>query len=298
MRYGAEFDALLDDAGLQWRDLADVIRGAVIMRMATWMSYWKMAALAGIAGAMLAAGVSFAIPNRYVATAALQIEPNQDAQGTVGYGSHQLQQGLEQRQRLEELKLEILSRDNLMPLVQRLDLYRGRRSRVPVEDIAEEMVRKHLRIIPFSAQVGSVGQAFRISFEYPDRFKARAVVVELISQFQSKSLQLRQDQRLGWIIESGTVLRILEAPLTPVTPISPARGSIAVAGAMAGMVMGSLFVTVWRRTRKHAVLNISLPDEIRPFVASRIGPGGYRSASEYIRVLIREDEKRKSGSHS
>jgi hypothetical protein len=26
-RYGAEFDALLDDAGLQWRDLADVIRG-------------------------------------------------------------------------------------------------------------------------------------------------------------------------------------------------------------------------------------------------------------------------------
>jgi hypothetical protein len=91
------------------------------------------------------------------------------------------------------------------------------------------------------------------------------------------------------------VLRVLEQPLTPVTPLYPARGSIAIAGGLAGLLMGLLSVLFWRRTRSYPVL---LPAETRAFVSSQAGRGGYSSVSDYIRELIRADEQRKSAPHS
>ena len=41
-------------------------------------------------------------------------------------------------------------------------------------------------------------------------------------------------------------------------------------------------------------MNISLPEPLRSFVDAQIASGRYSSASEYMRELIREDEKRKS----
>lgn len=41
-------------------------------------------------------------------------------------------------------------------------------------------------------------------------------------------------------------------------------------------------------------MNISLPDPLKEFVDHQIADGRYSSASEYIRELIRGDEKRKA----
>jgi antitoxin ParD1/3/4 len=41
-------------------------------------------------------------------------------------------------------------------------------------------------------------------------------------------------------------------------------------------------------------MNISLPEPLKEFVDGQIATGRYRSASEYVRELIREDEKRKA----
>ena len=41
-------------------------------------------------------------------------------------------------------------------------------------------------------------------------------------------------------------------------------------------------------------MNISLPDPLKEFVDHQIADGRYSSVSEYIRELIREDEKRKA----
>lgn len=41
-----------------------------------------------------------------------------------------------------------------------------------------------------------------------------------------------------------------------------------------------------------ATLNISLPDSMRDFVMTRLDEGGFSTASEYVRDLIREDQKR------
>ena len=43
-----------------------------------------------------------------------------------------------------------------------------------------------------------------------------------------------------------------------------------------------------------ATLNISLPDAMRDFVEQEVSSGHYSSASEYLRQLIREDQKRRA----
>ena len=40
-----------------------------------------------------------------------------------------------------------------------------------------------------------------------------------------------------------------------------------------------------------ATLNISMPDELRTFVQSRVNTGEYQSASDYLRDLIRHDRE-------
>lgn len=43
-----------------------------------------------------------------------------------------------------------------------------------------------------------------------------------------------------------------------------------------------------------STLNISLPQSMRAFVDERVASGGYSTASEYIRELVREDQKRRA----
>jgi antitoxin ParD1/3/4 len=39
-------------------------------------------------------------------------------------------------------------------------------------------------------------------------------------------------------------------------------------------------------------MNISLPDSMRAFIEQKVAQAGYSTASEYIRQLVREDQKR------
>ena len=41
-------------------------------------------------------------------------------------------------------------------------------------------------------------------------------------------------------------------------------------------------------------LNISLPDSMRVYIEEQTATGGYSTASEFVRTLIREDQKRKT----
>ena len=41
-------------------------------------------------------------------------------------------------------------------------------------------------------------------------------------------------------------------------------------------------------------MNISLPDQLKEFVDEQVGAGRYSSVSEYVRELIRDDERRKT----
>jgi antitoxin ParD1/3/4 len=41
-------------------------------------------------------------------------------------------------------------------------------------------------------------------------------------------------------------------------------------------------------------MNISLPDALKQYVEEQVSMGGYSSASEYVRELVRADQKRKA----
>ena len=41
-------------------------------------------------------------------------------------------------------------------------------------------------------------------------------------------------------------------------------------------------------------MNIALPEAMKSFVRERVSEGGYSSVSEYVRDLIRADQKRKA----
>jgi len=41
-------------------------------------------------------------------------------------------------------------------------------------------------------------------------------------------------------------------------------------------------------------MNISLPDQLKEFVDEQVGSGRYSSVSEYVRDLIRDDERRRA----
>ena len=41
-------------------------------------------------------------------------------------------------------------------------------------------------------------------------------------------------------------------------------------------------------------MNISLPDPMKHYVEEQVGRGGYSSASEYVRELVRADQKHKA----
>ncbi|SFP92421.1 type II toxin-antitoxin system ParD family antitoxin [Tranquillimonas alkanivorans] len=43
-----------------------------------------------------------------------------------------------------------------------------------------------------------------------------------------------------------------------------------------------------------ATMNVSLPDEMRRWVDERSGTGTYANASDYVRDLIRRDQKREA----
>jgi hypothetical protein len=271
MRYGAEFDVLLDDASLRWSDLGDVIRGAAVMQMTSWMTYWKMAMLSGLAGAILAGGIAFAIQDQWVCTAAMLLTgPSQSQTART----------------LQEANLEILGRDNLIRLIQnpKLDLYPKERMRLPVANIAEDDFRKHLHIVQYEMRTPAGGQAFHIVFQYPDKYKARAVIWELVAEFNR------------WNVNHPSpvpsVLSVLENPILPEKPTSPIRPAIMLIGLIAGMMTGLLSLTIWRRTRAYAVVTMSIPRDTKQFVDSQIAAGQFRDLGDYIRELIRADQQR------
>ena len=143
------------------------------------------------AGLVLSMVVAFFTPDTFVCTAAMQIRPSSVSSQLLPAAAL----GQQMQQRLQQLNLEILGRDNLIKLLQnpKLNLYPKEKARYAVEDVAEEYFRKNVRIIPFGTDGASGAQAFRILFSYPDRYVARAVVVELIAEFQAMDGQFQMD---------------------------------------------------------------------------------------------------------
>jgi uncharacterized protein involved in exopolysaccharide biosynthesis len=103
--------------------------------------------------------------------------------------------------RIGQMQQEILSRTSLQQLIQQpnLDLYKTQRERLPMEDIVQDMRNKQIKIqmIADPAAQGDArrpyASAFSIQFSYSDRYKAQAVVAELVSKFSDQNLTVQRN---------------------------------------------------------------------------------------------------------
>jgi polysaccharide chain length determinant protein (PEP-CTERM system associated) len=146
------------------------------------------------AGLVIAVVVAFLWPDTYLSTAVMRITPPQISERLLPTVLN-----LQMQQRLSSMQQEITSRSSLAEIIQRpsMNLYAKEQKHIPLEDIIQEM-RGKIKIQPMDlGGQGRVSSAFSISFAYPDRFKAQAVVRELVTKFmdandnvQRKSIQV------------------------------------------------------------------------------------------------------------
>lgn len=147
------------------------------------------------AGLVISVVVAFMWPDTYISSAVMRITPPTISDRLVpGVVNMQMQQ------RLEQMRQQILSRGSLSDLITRpsLDLYRKERAKLPLEDVIQQMRTKAIRIqmadVPTANGQGRVASAFTISFSYTDRFKAQAVVRELVSKFMEENNAVLRQQ--------------------------------------------------------------------------------------------------------
>ncbi len=249
-RYGDEFDALVEDATADWRQLLNVTRSAITMQVSDHIREIKLAGALMLAGALLAIAASYRVPERYVSSAVLRMTPVVDAGKRAA--PDVLQRVTEDR--IHFLTLELTGRDNTLRILQlsELNLYPRERDQEPLEDLAERIRNGDLRVLPVVSS-GVSGSAFRVSFAYPDKAKARAVVQELVGQLQRDNDASNHEIASAWrelwseAIPFSERVDVVQYASLPSSPAQPQRTIFAAVGTAAGLLVGILAVLFWRR---------------------------------------------------
>ena len=208
------------------------------MLLSTRAAYVKLLACAATIGAIAAAAVSFTMPRRYISTAVMRLAPPT----VTGAPDWQIQ--AEAAHRLQNMRAEVLSPRSLAGIIQRpaIDLYRQERATRPLEDVIDDM-RGDVRIelVPARARgQGRTPPSFRLSFEYPDRVKAQAVVRQLTARLSE----------LNSGTAAGELVGVLAPASLPEKPSRPDRLAIVAIGLGVGLAIGTLFAFLHRRGLK------------------------------------------------
>src|ERR1700674_4618752 len=178
-RYGVEFEALLEDTSRDWRDLLDVLLGALKMQMTTW-NFGKITAAFGLAGVLLCGALSFiALPDKFTSDAVLLLrksllsgDPQPAADNTEEF--------------VINLIHSALSRNSLADVIQKQGLYPRERARKPMEDVIERM-RHDVRF----ERIGN-STAFHVRFRYSDAEQARRTEQEVINRLMAANVTMRR----------------------------------------------------------------------------------------------------------
>jgi polysaccharide biosynthesis transport protein len=147
------------------------------------------------AGLVISTVVAFFWPDTYISTAVMRITPPQVPDSLVPNTVT-----TQMADRLTQMETDILSRTSLAEIIQKpsLDLYKRERTRMPMEDIVQDMRNKYIRITPLNDLQGGArnryASAFAISFMYTDRYKAQAVVRELVTKFTEQNVTVQRNQ--------------------------------------------------------------------------------------------------------
>lgn len=201
-RYGAEFDALLDDHSPTFRSLLNVLLGAFKMQLNNW-NFVKIVTATAALGALATLAGSLTIPKAYRSTAVIRVSGS-DSPQVLTHALLTLQQ-------------KVLSIRSLTKVIQASEVGQ-----------TFETMRKRIRVKPITA-----GE-FSIEFDYADPSKAQRAVQLLVIALIDQGLIER--------IDSGSVARLdlLDPANLPEVPVSPNRLAFAGWGMLAGIGAGAI----------------------------------------------------------
>jgi hypothetical protein len=202
-RYGAEFDALLEDVTPSARQALDVFLGAMSMQMTTW-NFGRILIVGGVAGLALASIGAFLRPAQYVSSTNVEI-----------YGSDNAALSL-----TDNLFKSALSHESLAAVIQEHNLYPRERG----DESPDELVTRMEKAIALQSAIVNPSNApgmrnLTIDFKYSDPKVAQEVDGDLVSKFVSHNLTMREVNPGG----PPGQFHVAEAPSLPLKPSGPGQ---------------------------------------------------------------------------
>jgi len=219
-RYGAEFDALLEDGTPRARDAFDVFLGALKMQI-TRSTFVKITLACSLAGILVAGVISFAVPTSYVSQALFTATPANEST----------------RRAVDDLGRNAFSREFLSSLIHEQNLYSGERTHMPLNQVIDKMQRNiHLHPVPVDSSGKQDSFNFVVQFDYSDPHVAQKVTAELVSRVMVANLDAA----------THSTLRVPDYPSLPLTPAGLNRTELVAGGLLVGLAGGLILASVVR----------------------------------------------------
>jgi uncharacterized protein involved in exopolysaccharide biosynthesis len=219
---------------------------------------------------MLVLGVvaAFGLPRTYRSTATLLVQ-SQDLPKTIV--DSPTEGAVEQR--IARIREQVLSRGDLIQLIEQNDLYPTERRRQPLSKIIEKM-RHSTSVGALSSDIGQQSGtqnntiAIAMSYDYPDPGKAQAVLQSFVSKFLTMDSQDVEDQ-------ATLTVRFLQDQANKLqNQISEIEGQLTALKARNGTALASNGMPPILDTGSFSAQIASLQNENRQLLAQSRRPGG------------------------
>jgi uncharacterized protein involved in exopolysaccharide biosynthesis len=243
-RYGAEFEALLEDRNPRLRDIFDILIEAMKMQFRSW-SFVRITLACSILGALTAAALSFAVPPQYISQTAIRVS------GSATNPAVPLPDDL--KPLLLTLRTSTLDRDFLASLIQQKNLYPHERARMPLNAVIDKMLDA-IEVKPLSYSVDKRPAGFIIQFAYSDPHLAQQVEDELVSRLVTQNLLIQENATSEGHPLPSQIIRVEDAPSLPQRPAGWNRIQKTTTGLLTGLLCGLILATTLRSRnplRKH-----------------------------------------------
>jgi uncharacterized protein involved in exopolysaccharide biosynthesis len=230
----------------------------------------QLLAIGVFAACVVAATVAaFALPTLYRSSASLLIEsqqlPADVAQSPTG--------AIEQR--IAKIRERVLSRGDLIALIEQYDLYSSERRSKPLSKIIDKMKKA----TTVSSLEGDIGQptgggtesnviAVDMSFDYPDPVKAQEVLQSFVSSFLKMDSDVIEDQ-------AALTVRFLEDQAQKLqNQIQQVESQITTLKAQNGSALVQIGAPAMLDTGSYSAQMIDLQNQNRQLMAQRQRPAG------------------------
>jgi uncharacterized protein involved in exopolysaccharide biosynthesis len=234
---------------------------------------------------------AFALPRTYRSTATLLVQ-SQDLPTTIVDAP--TNGAVEQR--IARIREQVLSRGDLIQLIEQNDLYENERQSEPLSKIIEKM-RHATSVGALSSDIGQQSGtqnntiAIAMSFDYPDPVKAQAVLQSYVSKFLSMSSEDVEDQ-------ASITVRFLQDQANKLqAQISDIEGQITALKSRNGAALASSGAPPLIDTGSFSAQITSLQNENRQLIAQSRRPAQGNSALAAAEAQLAAAQAQYSDTH-